>query len=294
MRVRGILGLQLAVGGYAALFVLKVAAWWLTGVFALLAESLHTLSDLAISVFLLAAAHVSRRPADAQYRYGYGRVQHVAALIAATVFISVTALRLVEEAIVRIVSGRPAAYERLGLAVAVLVFSMVVSAGPLLLLWRQRAPAARAQFFELLNDEAGLAAALVGTLFIAAGYPVADPIASLVVSVFIIVNAAVLIRDNARVLIGRAPSREFFGQVEAIALGVPPVKAVHDLRAQYVGADALHLSLHVEVDPAMTVAEGEEVATAVRDAILGTTPVEYCVVHVDPLGAPPEPGEYTF
>jgi cation diffusion facilitator family transporter len=294
MRGRGILGLQLTVAGYAVLFLLKLAVWWLTGVFALLAESLHTLSDLTISSFLLAATYVSRRPADAQYRYGYGRVQHVAALIAATVFISVTALRLVEESVIRIVSGRSAAYERLGLAVAVLVFSMIVSLGPLLLLRRQRAPAARAQFFELLNDEAGLLAALAGTLFIAVGYPIADPIASLLVGVFIIVNAAVLIRDNARVLIGRAPSPEFFRQVETVALGVPPVKAVHDLRAQYVSADTLHLSLHVEVDPTMTVADGEEVATAVREAILAATRVEYCVVHVDPLGAPPEPGEYTF
>jgi cation diffusion facilitator family transporter len=291
---RGMLGLRLSVAGYAALFALKLVAWWLTGVFALLAESLHTLSDLVISGFLLAATHVSRRPADATYRYGYGRVQHVAALIAATVFISVTALRLVEEAVIRIVSGRAVVYERLTFAVAVLLFSMIVSAAPLLLLRRQRAPAARAQFFELVNDEAGLVAALAGTLFIAAGYPIADPIASLVVGGFIIVNAAVLVRDNARVLIGRAPSPDFFAQVKAVALGVPPVKAVHDLRAQYVGPEALHLSLHVEVDPDMTIAEGEEVATRVRDAILAATPVEYCVVHVDPLGAPPEPGEYTF
>ena len=287
-------GLRVAVLGYLLLFILKLGAWWLTGLFAVLAEALHTLSDLAISASLLAAAHFSRRPADAQYRYGYGRVQHVAALVAATVFVSFTGFRLVEEAVARIIAPRPAAYERIGLAVGVLVFSMLFSALPLWLLRRQRGPAARAQFFELLNDEAGLLAALVGTLMVARGYPIADAIASLVVELFITLNAAGLFRDNARVLAGRAPSREFFTQVETIALGIPSVKALHDLRAQYVGPDTTHLSLHVEVDPAMTVAEGEDVATAVRDALLAATQVEYCVVHVDPLGAPPEPGERNF
>jgi divalent metal cation (Fe/Co/Zn/Cd) transporter len=70
------------------------------------------------------------------------------------------------------------------------------------------------------------------------------------------------------------------------------VKALHDLRAQYVGPDRIHLSIHVEVDPQMTVAEGEDIASAVREAILAGTQVEYCVVHVDPLGAPPEPDEF--
>lgn len=290
------MGLQAALAGYVLVLVLKLVAWWLTGLFALLAEALHTLSDLTISGFLLAADRLSRRPADARYRYGYGRAQHVAALVAATLFISFTSFRLAEEAVARLLHPVGAAYSRLGLAIGALVVSMALTAVPVILLARQkqRGPSARAQLLESLNDELGLLAALGGALLVANGWPLADPLASLVVAILIAGNAVGLFRDNARVLMGRAPGREFFDRIEALARTVPAVQAVHDLRGQYVGPDTVNLSLHVEVDPAMTVADGEEVAKAVRAAIMTESRCAYCVVHVDPLGAPPEEGEMDF
>lgn len=287
------LGLKAALAGYALVFALKLFAWWVTGLFALFAEALHTLSDLAISGFLLAADRFSRRPPDARYRYGYGRVQHVAALVAATLFISFTSFRLAEEAVSRLLHPVVPAYASLGLAVAVLVFSMGVSAVPiaLLRLQKRRGPAACAQLLESFNDELGLLAALGGALLVARGFSAADALASLAVALLIAANAVGLFRDNARVLMGRAPGRDFFARVEGLARSVPAVKAVHDLRAQYVGPETVNLSLHAEVDPMMTVADGEEVAKGVRSAIMAETNCLHCVVHVDPLGAPPEPGE---
>jgi len=289
-------GLTAALVCYAGVLLLKVGAWWITGLFALLAEALHTLSDLVISGFLLMADRFSRRPADARYRYGYGRAQHVAALTAATLFISFTSFRLVEESVTRILRPPAPAYTRLDLAVGVLVISMVVSVIPLglLALQRRRGPAARAQLLECLNDELGLLAAVVGAIVVARGTHLADPIASLVVAGLIAVNAVGLFRDNARILMGRAPGQEFFETIERLARAIPAVRAVHDLRAEYVGAETIHLSIHVEVEPTLTVAEGEEVAKAVRDAIMAETRVGYCVVHVDPVGAPPEPGEFPY
>lgn len=290
------LGLKAALAGYALVFVLKVVAWWMTGLFALLAEALHTLSDLIISTFLLLAERFSRRPPDARYRFGYGRAQHVAALVVATLFISFTSFRLVEEGVVRILYPPAPAYSRLGLAIGVLIVSMVLSLIPIVMLGRERrrGPAARAQLLESLNDELGLLAALAGVIFVANGSPVADSIAALAVAGFIAANAVGLFRDNARVLMGRAPSRDFFEGVKLLARSIPAVKGIHDLRAEYVGPENIHLAIHVEVDPLMTVAEGEDVATAVRDLIMAETRVGYCVVHVDPLGAPPEPGEINF
>jgi len=289
-------GITAALAGYSLVFVLKIVAWWVTGLFALLAEALHTLSDLAISSFLLVADRFSRRPADTRYRYGYGRAQHVAALTAATLFISFTSFRLVEEAVSRILRPPAPAYSHLELAVGVLVVSMVVSLIPLGLLafQRGRGPAARAQLIECLNDELGLLAALIGTALVARGSYLADPVASLVVAGLIAANAVGLFRDNARILMGRAPGREFFVEIERLARSVPAVRAVHDLRAEYVGPENIHLTIHVEVEPTMTVADGEEVAKAVRDAIMAETRVGYCVVHVDPVGAPPEPGEFPY
>lgn len=76
--------LKLAVGIYLLVFVLKIVVYFFTGVMALLAEALHTLSDIFISGFLLVATIWSRKEADEVYMFGHGRAQNVAALVAAT------------------------------------------------------------------------------------------------------------------------------------------------------------------------------------------------------------------
>lgn len=86
--------LQLALGTYVLVFGAKLAAYWMTGVMALLAEALHTLSDIFISGFLLVAAWYSARQADETHMFGYGRAQNVAAVVAATLFVSFTSLEL--------------------------------------------------------------------------------------------------------------------------------------------------------------------------------------------------------
>src|SRR5512134_796062 len=90
-------GIVVALIAYVAVFALKLAAYFVTGVMVLLAEALHTLSDIFISSFLLIALVWSRRKADKVHMFGYGRAQNVAALVAATLFISFTSYKLFEE-----------------------------------------------------------------------------------------------------------------------------------------------------------------------------------------------------
>jgi cation diffusion facilitator family transporter len=155
----------------------------MTGVMALFAEALHTLSDIFISGFLLVATLWSRKKADEVHMFGYGRAQNVAALVAATLFISFTSLKLYEEAIPRLFAPEEASYQNLNLALGVIIVSMFIAAIPLIRLFTQKkkGAAAKAQFMELINDELGLIAALIGTSFIIGGTYIADPIASQII-----------------------------------------------------------------------------------------------------------------
>src|SRR3990172_13347487 len=147
-RQRGsVRGIGLALTGYLLLFVLKLAVYLVTGVLALLAEALHTLGDIVISGFLLLAARWSRKEADAVHMFGYGRAQNVAALVAATLFISFTSFELYREAIPRLFNPSEAAYQNLSLAIGVVVVSMFIAAIPLINLFKQkkRGAAAKAQ-----------------------------------------------------------------------------------------------------------------------------------------------------
>jgi cation diffusion facilitator family transporter len=277
---------------YVVIFAGKLTVYFMTSVMALLAEALHTLADILISSFLLYATYYSRKAADRVHMFGYGRAQNVAALVAATIFISFTSFELYREAIPHLVNPVAVAHSNVGLAVAVLAVSMVIAAAPILSLFRQksRGAAAKAQLMELLNDELGLAAALVGTVFVLFGYPIADPIAAVVVATIIAFNAAGLFRENSSALLGRAPDEETMARLEAAALAVPGVVAVHELRAEYIGSGVAHATVHIHVPGAITVAEGHVIARQVDRTLEAMLGPGICEVHVDPAeSAPPKP-----
>lgn len=277
-------GLALTLAVYVLILAAKLAAYWASGVMALLAEALHTLSDIFISGFLLVAALYSRRQADATHMFGYGRAQNVAALVAAVLFISFTSFELYREAIPRLVRPEAPPYENLPLALGVILGSMAAAALPLfkLLLQHTRGAAAKAQLLELINDQLGLLAALAAVLAIRWGYPIADPIASVAVATLIAANAIGLFRENASFLLGRSPGTEFLTRVESIARSVPGVVAVHDLRAEYVGPDAVHAGLRVAVAPDLPVAEAARIAREIELRVHEGAHAGYCFIQVEP------------
>lgn len=278
--------LKLAVGLYVIVFAMKLAVYFMTGVMALFAEALHTLSDIFVSSFLLVATIWSRKEADQVHMFGYGRAQNVAALVAATLFISFTSFELYREAIPRLFNPGEATYQNLSLAIGVVVISMFIAAIPLINLFRQKkkGAAAKAQFTELINDELGLIAALIGTLFIMGGTYIADPIASLVVATIIAYNAIGLFRENLSFLLGRSPGNEFIKTVESIALSVERVLGVHDIRAEYIGPETVHVGMHILVQKGTPVEEASRIAEVVREKVHESVKGGYCFIHVDAAG----------
>lgn len=277
-------GLQLALGVYILVFAMKLTVYFMSGVMALLAEALHTLSDIFVSGFLLVAVIWSRKQADDVHMFGYGRAQNVAALVAATLFISFTSYKLYEEAVPRLFRSPDTAYQKLPLALGVIVVSMLISLAPLVKFSLQsaRGPAAKAQLTESINDELGLVAALIGTLFVGWNHPLADPIATIVVATIIAYNAIGLFRENLSFLLGRSPGAEYLSRLERQARSVPGVLGVHDVRAEYIGPDTVHAGMHVEVRRGTPIEEADRIAEEVRERIHQGADSSYCVIHVDP------------
>lgn len=282
-------GIKLALALYVAIFAGKLAVYLVTGVLALLAEALHTLADIVVASFLLLAAFYAHKLADETHMFGHGRAENVAGLVAAVFFVSFTAYKLYEESIPRLFHADEASYQNLGLAVAVLVASMLVIAAPALVILRQqqRGAAVRAQLLELVNDELGLLAALAATVFVMLGKPLADPIASLVVATIIVIDAAFLFRSNASMLLGRSPGPEYLSRVEQAARSVDGVVGVRDLVAEYVGPEIVHAGMHLQIRPGMSVEEASRVADEVRRRVHDGADTGYCLIEVE--AAPPGP-----
>ncbi len=276
--------LQLTLGLYGFIFVLKFVVYSLSGVMALLAEALHTLSDVFITSFLLIAAFYSRRGADRVHMFGYGRAQNIAALVAATLFISFTSFELFREAITRLWRHDSATFQNVPLAIGVLAVSMLIAAVPLVTLLRQksRGAAAKAQFLELINDELGLLAALIGTVLVLAGEPIGDPLAAVAVATIIAINAIGLFRENMSLLLGQAPPDEFMARLKDVARSVAGVTEIHGVRAEYIGPGVIHADVHIEVSATLTALEAHNIAKEVDTLVEPVLGDGICEVHVDP------------
>ena len=277
--------LYLTVALYSVIFIIKLIAYFSTHVMTLLAESFHTMSDLFISGFLLVALMWSRKAADKEHMFGHGRAQNVAALLAATLFLSFTSYKLYEEAIPKLFNPVSLTHKNLPVAIGVLVVSMLIAATPLVNLIRQKnlGAAAKAQMIELINDELGLLAALIGTLFIAWGYPLADPFATIIVATIIAINAIGVFRDNLGLVLGKSPPPEYIEQIRLITISTPGVSDIVGPWAEYIGPDSIHVDIQIKVASGITVDVANSIARKVRERVQSEVNCLYCSVHAEPL-----------
>ena len=276
-------GMWIALGSYAALFAGKLTVFFITHLGVMFAESMHSMADMLIAAFLLIAAYISARPADEEYRFGYGRAQNIAALVAATIFISFTSFETLREAIPKLFTPPENSPQGFGLAIGMILLSMVLSSLPVMTILRdkQRGAASSAQLVDGINDEIALVAALIGIVLVARGFPLADPIASIIVALVIAFNAVMLWRENAAVLMGASPGPEFYARVNDIALATPGVFEVHNVIAEQVG-EQIHLGLHIEVARGISIEEADAIADSVHDRICDAFDDIWVVVHPDP------------
>ena len=276
-------GMWIALGGYSVLFLGKLAAFLLTHLGVMFAEAMHSMADMLITAFLLVAAWMSARPADEEFRFGYGRAQNIAALVAATIFISFTSFETLREAIPKLFQPPEGAHTGIPVAIGVILVSLVISSLPIIAIARQkeRGAASKAQLMEGINDEIALVAALGGIIFVAYGVSWADPAASIVVALVIAFNAVTLWRENAATLMGASPEPAFYDKIREISFAVTGVKQVHNIIAEQVG-EQIHLGMHIEVARGITIEAADKIADETHDAICAAFDDIWVVVHADP------------
>jgi len=134
-----------------------------------------------------------------------------------------------------------------------------------------------------LKDEVSYVAALIGVVLMAQGYYWADPLASIFVATVIALGGLYLFKDNVHYLVGRAPSKQFMEKVEITAKSVKGVLGVHDLKAEYVGPNVVHIGFHIEVAKGTPIEEADRIAEEVKERASRETGCQHCVIHVDPV-----------
>lgn len=268
----------------AALLILQLIGYLLSNILILLAGALDTLSDILVSAFLLGSVYWSRKPADELHMFGHGRIQNVASLTSASLFIFFLSIETFRAAIPKLFQTDTGEIRNINLALTVTIIAIIAYAIPLISILRSKArgPALEAQLFALIEMEFAFVASLVSLILVAIGYRMADPITSILIGAIIAFTGIKLFIDNAQYLIGTSPSKAFLERIVKTAKSVEGVLSVHDLKAEYVGPDTVHAGFHIRVAVGTPIEEADRIAREVQERVSKETGCQHCFIHVDP------------
>jgi cation diffusion facilitator family transporter len=271
----------------AVLVVLKLTVGLVTASLGLVAESVHSGTDLVAALLTFLALRVAVRPADRGHPFGHGKAEHLAALAEGAILV-VASVLIAVESIARIAERHHAAANATWYAFATIGVVMAIDLSRALVSWRasrrESSPALASNALHFTSDLAGSAAVAIGLVLVRAGYSDADSVAALFVAALVMVAAARLMRENVEVLMDRLP-REAETKARAAIEQVRPGVELRRLRLREAAgryfADAV-IGVRQDAGIAQAHTTADEVERAVQRVLPGTD----VVVHVEPRAAP--------
>jgi cation diffusion facilitator family transporter len=285
-RVRG-RGIQrttlVAIVTNSTLTVGQLVVGILANAFSLVADAVHTLSDLLTDLLVLLAGRHGAHPADRNHPYGHARIETAATLLLGAVLAAV-GLGFLWASGVRLQhmdTAPPLHHAAIYMAILTLVAKEGLFRYTLAASRRLNAPLLEANAWHARSDAASSLVVTAGIGGSLAGFPFLEPLAAAVVG-FLIVNMGVrLAWRSIRELIDTGLSEEDVARLHRTILETPGVIGLHGLRTRRM-ADRVLCDTHVQVDPRITVSEGHRISDAVYLRVRAAHPeVRDVLVHID-------------
>lgn len=252
---------------------------------ALIADAVHSFSDLFTDVVVLFGIHVGRKPPDARHHFGHARIETIAsaivglALVATGIYIGIEAVL----AIYHHVDYRPTYLAVAGAAVSIItkeaLYHYTVAVGR-----RMKSQLIIANAWHHRSDAFSSVAVLIGVGLaqINPRWHILDAYAALLVSFFIVKVGIDIVSQTFSEITDSAPPPEVIEEMRRCTCAVPGVLEAHDLRARISGG-SYQMEIHIVVDGALSVLEGHRIAKTVEQCLLEEVEdLERVIVHVDP------------
>jgi cation diffusion facilitator family transporter len=269
------------------LTVTQIAVGILSRSQGLVADGIHSLSDLVADFVVLLASHHSKKDADEQHPYGHQRFETAASLALGALLLAVGA-GMLWSAVHKI--NAPETVQE------VHVIALWVALGALLakeMLFRYMLSVAKrvksgmlvANAWHARSDAASSLVVSLGIVGNLAGYPILDPIAALIVGLMVARMGWGFGWDALHDLMDRSVDEQEVEAIRRTLVETPGVSEVHDVRTRKMG-DMIVVDAHIEVDASITVEEGHDIAVRARQRVLQRHRVLNLMTHVDPWRRP--------
>ena len=263
----------------------KLAAGLLAHSGAMISDAVHSASDVFSTLVVIVGVKLSGKESDREHPYGHERMECVASILLAGILL-LTGLAIGYEGVRKLLGqgetlAVPGVLALIAAAVSILVKELLYQ-------YTRRAarridsPALMADAWHHRSDALSSVGALLGIAGARAGFPVLDPLASVVICAFIAKAAFDIFRDAVNKLVDHACDEETESAVRLCALRQEAVQRIDLLRTREFGS-RIYIEMEIAVDGDMSLRQAHAVAEQVHDDIEGEFPkVKHIMIHVNP------------
>jgi len=283
----GYLEATVSIIGNTLLFLMKLILGLFINSIALIADSVHSLSDTATSGIVIFGFRIAAKQPDKEHPHGHGRAEYIATLIIAILLILV-GIGFIQQSIERIINVETIEHGEFALIIGIIVLLTAIGKEVMArysnaIAKKINSDVLKADAWHHRSDAISSIGVAIGILGARYGFPILDPIFGILVSIIIIYVGINLVKTASNYLIGQAPDKKLIEQIKETALKTNKIKGIHDIYLHDYGTTKV-LTLHAEVDNNLSLEEAHKIADNLEKDIYNQTNLS-SIIHIEPIKA---------
>ena len=280
----GYLEATVSIIGNTLLFLIKLILGIFINSIALIADGIHSLSDVATSGVVIFGFRIAKKQPDKEHPFGHGRAEYIATLIIAILLI-IVGFEFILQSAQRIIKLQDTAHHEYAILICVIVllsalakelmakYSFIISK-------KINSDSLKADAWHHRSDAISSIGVAIGILAARYGFPILDPIFGLFVAIIIIYIGIKLIKTSSNFLIGTTIDDETNEKITKIAKSIGSIKDVHKVYLHDYGTSKV-VTLHAEIDPKLSIEKAHDIANMLEQKIHEVTNFS-TVIHLEP------------
>lgn len=273
--------------GNTILSLLKLIAGIVAHSGAMISDAVHSASDVFSSIIVIIGVRLSAKASDREHPYGHERLECVAAIVLATI-LSMTGLAIGYNAVMQIIAGNYSSLQTPGILALIAALVSIVSKEAMF--WYTRAYAKKLDSGALMadawhhrSDALSSVGALIGIGFARMGIPVMEPVASLVICVFILKASVDIFKDAIDKMVDKSCDECLEKEIKDLVLAEDGVLGIDLLQTRMFG-NKIYVDIEISADGDRPLKETHHIAESIHDKLENKYPrIKHIMVHVNPI-----------
>lgn len=269
--------------GNSILSIIKISVGFFARSNAMIADGLHSFSDVVSTVGVIIGLKLSSKPDDKGHPYGHERIESLCALFLSIMLLAV-AIGISYSGISNIVIGNLSIPGSSAIWAAILsiiskewMYFYTIKYAKLI-----NSSSLKADAWHHRSDSLSSVGALIGIIGARIGFPILDSLVSLIISALIIKVSYDIGKESIFQLIDTSANDDVVHEIKDKINSINGVKKIDTIKTR-LHANRIYVDVEISVDSNLTVEEGHKIAMNVHNSIEENTSIKHCMVHVNPV-----------